>query len=92
LNNCIQPSLLIPDDIYSHPRERLTTDEFGIENITVMTAFPTEWFELEYVKNHEEILVERGWRAKLFSALMPKKNTGAEDSRYNTTIGMLTMF
>lgn len=57
------------------------------ENMSA-TAHPTEWYELDDGK--DELVQKLSWRAQLVSALLPKKTS--QDSGYNTTIGMLTMF
>ena len=65
----------------------LTSQDNSIENIST-TMKPTEWYELEDSK--EDLILKKSWRAQLMAALLPKKT--AQDSGYNTTVGMLTMF
>ena len=76
---------------YWHKQDEATPAESKIENANdtfVITAHPTEWYELDDGK--DELVQKRSWRAQLLTALLPKKTS--QDSGYNTTIGMLTMF
>lgn len=62
-------------------------DYVNIANVSA-TAHPTEWYELDDGK--DELVQKISWRSQLITALLPKKTS--QDSGYNTTIGMLTMF